>query len=244
MALALPLPQICHAGSDIPLYQARIVNTYPHDSNAFTQGLEIFQGNLYEGTGRNGQSSLRQVDLESGSITRRVNLNERYFGEGITIVGDKVYQLTWRSHTAFIYDLASFKVQGSFYLPGEGWGITHDDRYLIVSDGTAFLRFLDPDTHQEVKRVQVSDDTGPLQRLNELEYINGEVWANVWYQDYIVRINPDTGQVTGRVDLSSLYPHPSNGDDVLNGIAWDSEHQRLFVTGKLWPMLYEIKLVE
>ena len=227
--------------AEVPLYTATVINTYPHDPNAFTQGLVFVDGELFEGTGRNGQSSLRKVALESGEILQRSNLNARYFGEGITILNGKVYQLTWQTQLGFVYDLASFKVEKTFFLPGEGWGITHDGTQLIVSDGTAFLRMLDPATLQEVSRVEVKLDGLPLDRLNELEYINGEVWANVWYTDAIMRIDPVTGTVTGRVDLSSINQQRAT-DDVLNGIAWDEKSDRLFVTGKLWSQLYEIKV--
>jgi glutaminyl-peptide cyclotransferase len=237
----LSLVSILPVQAAVPAYTVTVVNTFPHDSKAFTQGLVIEDGQLYEGTGRNGQSSLRKVALESGEILQRSNLNARYFGEGITIMNGKVYQLTWQTQLGFVYDLASFKVEKTFFLQGEGWGITHDDTHLIVSDGTAFLRMLDPETLQEISRVEVTMDGMPLDRLNELEYINGEVWANVWYTNAIVRIDPVTGTVTGRIDLSALNQQRAT-DDVLNGIAWDEESERLFVTGKLWPQLYEIKV--
>jgi glutaminyl-peptide cyclotransferase len=239
--LLLSLVAALPAQAAVPAYTATVVNTFPHDSNAFTQGLEIEDGQLYEGTGRNGQSSLRKVALETGEILQRTNLNARYFGEGITIMNGKAYQLTWQTHLGFVYDLASFKVEKTFFLPGEGWGITHDETHLIVSDGTAFLRRLDPATLTEVSRVEVKMDGLPLDRLNELEFVNGEVWANVWYTDAIVRIDPTTGTVTGRIDLSAINQQRGT-DDVLNGIAWDEQSERLFVTGKLWSQLYEIKV--
>ena len=229
--------------ADVPVSKVRVVNSYPHDPDAFTQGLVVLNGELYEGTGRNGQSSLRRVALETGEVLQRRNLGALYFGEGITIMNDRVYQLTWQSQLGFVYDRASFELQKTFFLPGEGWGITHDGEQLIVSDGTAQLRFLDPDTQQELKRITVTEEGMPLNRLNELEYIDGEVWANVWYTDFIVRIDPETGQIRGKVDLSGL--HPTRGaDDVLNGIAWDAATARLFVTGKLWSKLYEVEVVE
>lgn len=231
------------ACAEVPVATVRVVKTYPHDANAFTQGLATLNGDLYEGTGRNGQSSLRRVALETGAVLQRRNLGSRYFGEGITIMDERIYQLTWQSQLGFVYDRATFELQSTFFLPGEGWGITHDGTNLIVSDGTAQLRFLDPATHKEVRRVAVTEDGLPLNRLNELEYVNGEVWANVWYTDFIVRIDPATGQVNGKLDLSGL--HPTRGaDDVLNGIAWDAAAQRLFVTGKLWSALYEVEVVE
>ncbi len=244
LALLLCLPSGQSQAEDIPLYQARVVNEYPHDPDAFTQGLIYWEGELYEGTGQYGASTLRRVDLESGELLQRRNLDRRYFGEGITILNDKIYQLTWRASVGFVYDRESFEQLGSFYLPGEGWGITHDGEQLIVSDGSPFLRFLDPESLEEVRRVQVTDDTGEVVYLNELEYINGEVWANIWYQNYLVRIDPESGRVKSRVDLSNLYSERRSFDAVLNGIAWDAEQERLFVTGKLWPRLYEIEVLD
>lgn len=230
------------ACAEVPVATVHIVNTFPHDPQAFTQGLVVLNGELYEGTGRNGQSSLRRIALDTGEILQRRNLGNLYFGEGITIMGERIYQLTWQSQLGFIYDRTSFDLQKTFFLPGEGWGITHDGAHLIVSDGTAVLRFLDPETQVVAKRVTVTEDGIPRDRLNELEYINGEVWANVWYTDFIVRIDPATGNVTGKLDLSSLRQQRAT-DDVLNGIAWDAEAERLFVTGKLWSSLYEIEVV-
>ncbi len=231
------------ACAEVPVFTARVVNTFPHDPGAFTQGLVALNGELYEGTGRNGQSSLRRVALDTGEVLQRRNLGPLYFGEGITIMGERVYQLTWQSQLGFVYDRASFDLQKTFFLPGEGWGITHDGTHLIVSDGSSTLRFLDPDTQAEVKRVSVTEDGAPLERLNELEFIDGEVWANVWYTDYIVRINPESGAVTGKLELGGLHPQRGTGD-VLNGIAWDTATERLFVTGKLWSALYEIEIVD
>ena len=232
------------AADEVPVYKIEVVNTWPHDAAAFTQGLTWYQGNLYEGTGRNGQSSLRMVDLETGELLKRQNLAQRFFGEGIAIIDERVYQLTWQSHMGFVYDLDSFEQQKTFFLAGEGWGITYGNDALIVSDGSAFLRFLDPETLQQESRVQVTLNGNPVQSLNELEFINGEVWANVWYQDVIVRIDPQTGNVNSIVDLSGLYPQRKSRDEVLNGIAWDEEGQRLFVTGKLWSSLFEITVVD
>jgi glutamine cyclotransferase len=242
-SLVLSVSQIQAAG-DIPVYGIEIVNTWPHDPAAFTQGLTWYDDMLYEGTGRNGQSSLRMVDLESGELLKRENLNSRYFGEGIAIHEGKIYQLTWRSHIGFVYDLESFKQEKTFFLAGEGWGITNNEDSLIVSDGSANLRFLDPDTLQEKSRVEVTLSGRPVQNINELEFINGEIWANLWYQDVILRIDPETGYVTSIVDLNGLYPQRNSRDEVLNGIAWDEAGQRLFVTGKLWSALYEIKVLE
>ncbi len=243
LALFLGLAERFSSG-EIQVYQAEVVNQYPHDANAFTQGLVFVDGKLYEGTGQRGQSALRLLDLETGELLQRKNLERRYFGEGITILGDKIYQLTWTSNVGFVYDKESFTQVSSFYVPGEGWGLTHDGEYLIVSDGTSYLRFLDTETMSEVKRIQVTDDLGPVNNINELEYINGEIWGNIWYQDYLVRIDPESGAVNSRVDLTGLYTALRNNDAVLNGIAWDAENERLFVTGKLWPSLYEIEVLE
>jgi len=243
IALFFGLPGTLGSGES-PVYQIEVINQFPHDTEAFTQGLVFVDGKLYEGTGQRGQSALRLLDLETGELLQRKNLERRYFGEGITILGDKIYQLTWVSNVGFVYDKESFTQLSSFYLPGEGWGITHDGEYLIVSDGSSYLRFLDPESLTEVKRIQVTDELGAVANINELEYINGEIWGNIWYQDYIVRIDPESGAVNSRVDLSGLYTARRNRDAVLNGIAWDADNERLFVTGKLWPSLYEIKVLE
>ena len=228
-------------------YSYEIINSYPHDPAAFTQGLIYLDGVLYEGTGRYGQSSLRQVDLETGDVLTLTTMPEQYFGEGITILDDKIYQLTWKSQTGFIYDQNSFELLETFSYPTEGWGITHDGEQLIMSDGTNNLYFLDPDTLAVNGRLPVHDDQGnPVMRLNELEYIDGEIYANIWQTNYIARINPETGQVTAWLDLTGLLSPDSLSQpvDVLNGIAYDAENGRLFVTGKLWPVLFEIELVE
>lgn len=240
----LSLASVSLGAEALKVYTYDIVNTYPHDANAFTQGLVMHDGLLYEGTGQRGQSSLRQVDLASGELLKRHNLSQRYFGEGITILDGKVYQLTWQSHIGFVYDLATFEQQKTFFLAGEGWGITHDGSQLIVSDGTQYLRFLDPATLQETRRVPVTANGTQVNYINELEYINGEVWANVWYQDILIRIDPATGNVVGVVNLAGIYPQRNSRDEVLNGIAWDADNERLFVTGKLWSELYEIRVRE
>ncbi|MFZ9583370.1 MAG: glutaminyl-peptide cyclotransferase [Pseudohongiellaceae bacterium] len=224
----------------VPVQQVDIVATYPHDPRAFTQGLLFTDGVLYEGTGRNGESTLRKVELATGSVLQSTPLAAQHFGEGITLFQDKLYQLTWQSHLGFVYEKDTLKPLRSFYLPGEGWGITHDGSRLIISDGSANLRFFDPATLREVSRVAVTEDGKPLDRLNELEFVEGEVWANVWYTDTIVRIDPTSGHVVGKLDLRGLNEQ-RGVDDVLNGIAWDAEGKRLFVTGKLWSRLYEVK---
>ena len=228
-----------------PVVGYRIVNTYPHDPRAFTQGLVFADGVLYEGTGLRGQSSLRKIDLKTGNILRVRQLPVRFFGEGITIYGNRVIQLTWRAKVGFVYDRQTFQLLETFNYPTEGCGITHDGRSLIMSDGTSTLYFLDPQTFQEVDRLAVHTRDGPVSRLNELEYVQGEIYANVWKTDRIARISPQTGEVVGWIDLEGLLkPEDRNSRiDVLNGIAYDVENDRLFVTGKLWPKLLEIELV-
>ena len=228
-----------------PVVGYRIVNTYPHDPRAFTQGLVFADGVLYEGTGLRGQSGLRKVDLKTGNILRVRQLSAHLFGEGITIYGNRVIQLTWRARVGFVYDRQTFQLLDTFNYPTEGWGITHDGRSLIMSDGTSTLYFLDPQTFQEVDRLKVHTRDGPVSRLNELEYVKGEIYANVWKTDRIARISPESGEVLGWIDMEGLLkPEDSNSRiDVLNGIAYDVKNDRLFVTGKLWPKLFEIELV-
>ncbi len=232
--------------SDIPVYTYKIINTYPHDRNAFTQGLLFEDGVLYESTGLYGRSSLRKADLESGCIIQYCNLPQQFFGEGITLYKDKIIWLTWRSGTGFVFDKNDFKLLQSFKYPTEGWGITNDGASLIMSDGTAVLYFLDPETFKEIGKIEVRDNKGAVTYLNELEYIEGEIYANVWQTERIARINPYTGKITGWIDLSGLlkssqddYQHPV---DVLNGIAYDSKNKRIFVTGKLWSKIFEIQV--
>jgi glutaminyl-peptide cyclotransferase len=222
-----------------------IINTYSHDLNAWTQGLVFENGILYEGTGRWGQSELRQVALESGLVIRSQPLEDQYFGEGITIFGDRIYQLTWQENTGFIYDKNSFELTQTFSYPHEGWGITHDGRQLIVSDGTPTIRFWNPDTLEETGRITVYDNNGPVNRLNELEFVDGEIWANIWLTDQIARIDPETGWVNAYIDLTGLLDTADVAQpvDVLNGIAYDAATGRLFVTGKLWPTLFEIRVI-
>mgnify|MGYP001820302048 CR=1 FL=1 len=223
---------------------AEIVASYPHDTNAFTQGLVMHEGRLFEGTGQYGASTLREVSLETGEIVRSSRLSRAYFGEGITIMGDRVFQLTWRSGIGAVYDLASFEVDSTFRYTGEGWGLTHDSTHLILSDGTATLRFLDPTSFEVMRELEVTGPDGPVHRLNELEYVRGEIWANVWYEDFIVRIDPETGAVAGVIDLSGIYPAQlRDREEVANGIAFDTDNERIYVTGKNWPQLYEIRLV-
>ena len=223
---------------------AEIVAVYPHDTNAFTQGLVVHDGRLFEGTGQYGASTLREVTLETGEVLRAARLSRAYFGEGVTIMDDLIYQLTWRSGIGAVYDLETFEINNTFRYAGEGWGLTHDGTHLILSDGTATLRFLDPVTFEVVRELEVRDTDGPVHRLNELEFIRDQIWANVWYEDFIVRIDPTTGAVAGIVDLAGIYPTELRGrEEVANGIAFDSDDDRIFVTGKNWPQLYEIRLV-
>ena len=224
-------------------YTYTVVNVYPHDENAFTQGLAFDDGYLYEGTGLRRHSTLRRVDLETGNVTQLHELDDQLFGEGIAIFDDKIVQLTWTSGKGFVYDKDTFELLQTFNYSTEGWGITYDGSKLIMSDGTSNLTFLDPETFQKIGQVQVFDEE-PVTDLNELEYINGQVYANVWQEKKIAVINPETGQVTAWIDLTGIcdLEHQS-GDDVLNGIAYDQEGDRLFVTGKRWSHLYEIKLV-
>ena len=222
-----------------------VIRSYPHDRLAFTQGLEYADEFLYEGTGLNGRSSVRKVAIASGQVMQRRDLPTQYFGEGITIWKGNLVQLTWRSQVAFTYDRTTFAPRRTFSYPGEGWGLTHDDRSLIMSDGSAALRFLDPDTFAERRRVLVADAGKPVLNLNELEYVRGEIYANVWQTDSIVRIAPDSGRVLGWIDLRGLLTASERtSTDVLNGIAYDAVRDRLFVTGKLWPKVFEIKTLE
>ncbi len=226
-------------------YTYRVINSFPHDPEAFTQGLAFDNGMLFEGTGIYGKSTLRQVELETGVVLRSLSLASQYFGEGITIYNGRVVQLTWRSNTGFLYDKDSFDLLQTFSYPTEGWGITHDGVRLIVSDGTSTLYFWDPVSFEEVGRIEVHGQDGPVSRLNELEYVRGEVYANVWGTDRIARINPHTGRVTGWINLKGLLDSEVGlgSAGVLNGIAYDAENKRLFVTGKRWPKLFEIRLI-
>jgi glutamine cyclotransferase len=222
-----------------------VIRAYPHDREAFTQGL-VYLGNdeLIEGTGLNGRSSLRRVRLETGEVLQRHDLSSEYFGEGVAVLEGRVYQLTWRSGLGFVYDLNTFGLQRTFTYTTEGWGLTHDGRRLIMSDGTDALYFLDPATLTATGSLRVRDGEAPVTQLNELEYINGWVYANVWQTDRVAKIDPATGRVAAWLDLSGLLAAEDRAQpvDVLNGLAYDSANDRLFVTGKLWPKLFEIRL--
>lgn len=222
----------------------KVIHTYPHDPNAFTQGLIVVDGRLYESTGQYGRSSVRMVDLATGRVLQKYDLPPQYFGEGLTEWGSTLVQLTWKEQKAFVYERFSFSSLKTFSYQGEGWGLTHDRTHLIMSDGTAYLRFLDPKTFAEVLRIRVTDAEGnAIDNLNELEYIHGEVYANIWGSDTIVRISPRTGKIAGKIELNGIIDRSEVSDPnaVLNGIAYDTKQDRLFVTGKLWPKLFEIR---
>jgi len=230
--------------SGVPEYTYRIVHTYPHDPTAYTQGLIYLNGLLYEGTGLEGHSSIRKVKLETGEVLQKRDIPQEYFGEGIIIWKDRLMELTWKGERGFIYDLTTFAPRGQFEYPGEGWGLTLDGKRIIMSDGTPQLRFWNPDTLKETGRITVTDEGRPVSQLNELEWVKGEVYANVYQTDRIARIDPATGKVAGWIDLTGILPPAdrTSETDVLNGIAYDAAGDRLFVTGKLWPKLFEIRL--
>jgi glutamine cyclotransferase len=225
-----------------------VVHTYPHDPSAFTQGLFYLDGYLYEGTGLEGQSSIRKVRLETGEVLQKYDIPEAYFGEGIVNWKDRLIELTWTTGTGFVYDLAGFGLKSQFQYSGEGWGLTQDGKRIIMSDGSPQLRFLDPETLKETGRITVTADGQPVARLNELEWVKGEIYANIWQTDRIARIDPATGKVVGWIVMAGLagpegfFAEGGQGD-VLNGIAYDAKGDRLFITGKKWPRLYEIRLV-
>ena len=227
-------------------YTYKIVKVYPHDPEAYTQGLVYKDGYFYEGTGLNGRSSLRKVRLETGEVVQRVDLPPEFFGEGIALLEAKIFQLTWKAGTGFIYDARDFQLLRKFSYPGEGWGLNTDGHLLYMSDGTPEIRVLNPETLKEVRRIKVHDGDSPVQELNELEFINGEIFANIWQTDRIARISPRTGKVVGWIDLSGILSpmYRRTPDAVLNGIAYDPQGRRLFVTGKLWPNVFEITLVK
>ncbi|HTS65052.1 MAG TPA: glutaminyl-peptide cyclotransferase [Candidatus Acidoferrales bacterium] len=229
----------------IPQYSYQIVHTYPHDPMAFTQGLLYLDGVLYEGTGLEEQSSIRKVKLETGEVLQKRDLPGQYFGEGIIVWKDRLLELTWKAEKGFIYNLATFEPKGEFPYRGEGWGLTTDGKRIIMSDGTSQLRFWDPETLQEIGRISVTADGQPVTDLNELEWVKGEIYANVWQTERIARIDPNSGHVVGWVDCHGLLtPQERELTDVLNGIAYDAKGDRLFITGKKWPKLFEIKLIK
>jgi len=231
----------------IPVYGYKVVHVYPHATSAYTEGLFYKDGYLYESTGQNGESTVRKVALRTGAVVQQYRLPPQYFGEGIVDWKNRLLQLTWQSETGFVYDLASFKLQRTFSYPGEGWALTRDSKHLYMSDGSAVLRILDPDTLKATGSIMVTANGVPVTRLNELEWVRGQIYANIWLTNRIARIDPASGHVTGWIDLTGLLDVnrlPDPGNDVLNGIAWDAAHDRLFVTGKRWPKLFEIRLVK
>jgi glutamine cyclotransferase len=245
LAAVVLLPALA-ACQSAPVHSYRVVATYPHDRSAYTQGLQFVDGVLYEGTGLNGRSTIRVVDLATGKVSRMQPISDMYFGEGITVLNGRLFQLTWQHGLGFVYDPKTFQQKSTFRYPGEGWGLTTDGKQLIMSDGSAQLRFLNPDTQAEIRRVQVRDGYSPVMQLNELEFIDGEVWANVYTTHRVVRIDPASGRVKSWVDFTGLLP-PSDyagGAEVLNGIAYDAKGKRIFVTGKLWPKLFQVQVVE
>ncbi len=231
----------------IPMYGYKVVQVYPHDTSAYTEGLFYKDGYLFESTGEKGESTVRKVQLETGKVLQTHDVPAQYFGEGIVDWKGKLVQLTWKSETGFVYDLDDFKLQHTFSYPGEGWALTRDNKHLYMSDGSSVLRILDPDTLKATGSIMVMANGIPVTNLNELEWVKGEIYANIWLTNRIARINPANGQVMGWIDLTGLFDVnslPEPGNDVLNGIAYDARHDRLFVTGKRWPRLFEIKLVK
>ena len=244
VALALAVCA-CDSGprpGEIVEYGYEIVHTYPHDSNAFTEGLFYLDGFLYEGTGLAGRSSIRKVKLETGEIVQKRDVPEPYFGEGIIHWKDRLIELTYQAETGFIYDLSTFAPKGEFKYRGEGWSLTQDGKRILMSDGTPEIRFWDPETLQETGRITVTDQGRPVPDVNELEWVKGEIFANVWHKDRIARIDPNTGRITGWINLAGLWPGSDHNEKTLNGIAYDAQRDRLFVTGKEWPSLFEIRL--
>jgi glutaminyl-peptide cyclotransferase len=221
-----------------------IVNSYPHDPEAFLQGLVWYDSGFYESTGLEGRSTLRRNEFPSGKVIKSVSLASDLFGEGLALVGDRLVQLTWKTHRGFVYDRESFKLLREFKYDTEGWGITYDGRNLVMSDGSSTLLYLDPENFQLVRHLNVTWNGRPQDNLNELEYIEGEIWANIWQQDYILRIDPKTGNVKSYLDMKNLFPPQlrTGNENVLNGIAYDPKTKRIFVSGKLWPRIFEIRL--
>ena len=243
--LWLALWAVHAAAAEPPTYGYQVVHVYPHDRTAFTEGLFYLDGFLYESTGLEHQSQVRKERLETGQVLQTRDLAPVYFGEGVVNWRGRLIQLTWRNQVGFVYDLKTFRLLRRFSYPGEGWALTQDGRELIMSDGTSAIRFLDPATLKETRRITVTWGGAPLDKLNELEWVKGEIFANVWLTNQIVRIDPQTGDVVGVIDLSGILPAADQSgqpDDVLNGIAYDPKHDRLFVTGKRWPKLFEVRL--
>jgi glutamine cyclotransferase len=232
------------AAEEIPTDSYTLVKTWPHDRAAFTEGLLFWDGMLLESTGLNGHSTLRKVDLETGVVRQEVRLSDEYFGEGIAVLRGKVYQLTWLSHRGFIYDAKTLNREGEFSFTGEGWGLTTDGRSLIMTDGSNSIRFLDPETFKVTRTIEVFAHGMPVKSLNELEFVKGELYANVWQTQFVLRIDPATGRILGTIDFVGILPESDRAKDtdVMNGIAYDALGDRLFVTGKNWPDLFEVKV--
>jgi glutamine cyclotransferase len=230
--------------ADAPVYGFQVVNSWPHDTAAFTQGLIFHEGTFIESTGQYGESTLRRVEPQTGKVLKRVEVPPQYFAEGVTLFRGKLYQLTWEHQRGFIYDPQSLQKLGEFRYDGQGWGLTNDDESLILSDGTNQLRFIDPETFEVRRTISVVFRGSPLRDLNELEYVKGEIYANIWHTDKIVRLDPQSGKILGWIDLAGLLPPSKRRDEeaVLNGIAYDEAADRLFVTGKLWPTIFEIRV--
>lgn len=229
-----------------PVWKYQVLQTYPHDSAAFCQGFLIHEGKFYEGTGRYGTSSVRKVDMETGTVEARFDLPQHLFGEGIAVYGDELYQLTWKAGQVHVYDLATLEPKRKLSYTGDGWGLTTDGKSMIRSDGSDAIIFHDPESFAEERRIHVNLNGSPVREINEMEWVDGEIWANVWKKEYIVRIDPKDGDVLGWVDLRGLFDTNSvpDPDSVLNGIAWDAGAEKLYVTGKLWPEVHRLNLVE
>jgi len=237
-------PSIIASDESIPVYTYEVVDSWPHDPDAFTQGLVFYDGKLYESTGHYGSSTLRKIDLKKGQILKKIAVAPKCFAEGITIFQGKIFQLTWSEKTVFVYDLKGFRLERELSYEGEGWGLTHDEHYLIMSDGTNQIRFVDPANFNTIRTISVFDNGAPLLNLNELEYVKGEIYANIWKSDRIVRIDPKSGRIMGWIDLTGLRPlaYMTSSENVLNGIAYDEKEDRLLVTGKRWPRIFEIRV--
>lgn len=242
-----PNTNVNKPASKLPTYTYDIVNTYDHDPDAFTQGLVVNDGALYESTGLRGHSSLRKVELTTGKVLQKFDLAKSYFGEGMTVLNGKIYQITWQENTAFVYDINDFKLLKEFKYSGEGWGLTNDGKQLFMSDGTHVIRIVDPETFETTKTLVVMKEDGePLMRINELEYVKGEIWANIWEEPLIARIDPASGKLLGWIDLTKLADEQMKrpNTDVLNGIAYDAASDKIYITGKKWNKLFEIKIKE
>ncbi|MBI5771055.1 MAG: glutaminyl-peptide cyclotransferase [Verrucomicrobia bacterium] len=244
-SVSVPVLPAAAAAGAVARYTCVVVATWPHDAGAFTQGLVWRNGGLLESTGLNGRSSLREVELKTGRVVKRIDVAREYFAEGLAVIGDRAYQLTWQGGKGFVYDADTFRLEKEFAYDGEGWGLATDGRSLILSDGTSRIRFLDPATFKVTRTIEVTESGKAVAELNELEWINGEIFANVWHTDRIVRIDPASGQVRGVIDCAAIVAQSGRGSEeaVLNGIAYDAAADRLFITGKLWPKIFEVRIL-